>query len=166
MTDKKQCSKCKVFQLLEKFNEGRKQCNVCLENKLRYREAHKEQIQQKSKEYYENNKEQIADKNKTYRENNKDAILEKKKNYRENHKDEIKQKAKDYREKNKEDINEKQKDYKQLKVECPLCKCFVGKYRMKKHQQTSKHQLRVKGRENNNDTVREYIETTSDFEQE
>ena len=57
MTDKKQCSKCKVFQLLEKFNEGRKQCNVCLESKRRYREAHKEQIQEKAKVYYEQNKE-------------------------------------------------------------------------------------------------------------
>ena len=36
---------------------------------------------------------------------------------------------------------------------------------MEKHQQTSKHQLRVKGQENNNDTVRDYMETTSDFEQ-
>ena len=61
MTDKKQCSKCKVFQLLQKFNEGRTQCNVCLENKRRYREAHKEQLQQKSKNYYENNKEKLAD---------------------------------------------------------------------------------------------------------
>ena len=131
MTDNKQCSKCKVFQLLEKFNDGRKQCNVRLESKRRYREAHKEQIQQKSKEYCENN-EQIVEKKMTYRENNKDTILEKNKNYRENHKDIIKQKAKEYRENNKENINEKQKDYNQLKVECPLCKCFVGKYRMKK----------------------------------
>ena len=59
MTDKKQCSKCKVFQPLERFKEERKQCNLCLESKQRYRENHKETLSQKAKEYYENNKENI-----------------------------------------------------------------------------------------------------------
>ena len=57
MTDKKQCSKCKVFQPLERFKEERKQCNLCLESKQRYRERNKETLSQKAKEYYENNKE-------------------------------------------------------------------------------------------------------------
>ena len=57
MTDKKQCSKCKVFQPLERFKEERKQCNLCLGSKQRYRERNKETLSQKAKEYHENNKE-------------------------------------------------------------------------------------------------------------
>ena len=132
MTDKKQCSKCKVFQLLEKFNEGRKQCNVCLENKLRYREAHKEQIQQKAKEYYEQNKEH-------------------KQAYR--------------------------KEYNQRKIECQYCRCMVSPQHKAKHERTNKHINNVKNpkppkreetpKENKQTTqkqIREYIETSSDFE--
>ena len=132
MTDKKQCSKCKVFQLLEKFNEGRKQCNVCLENKLRYREAHKEQIQQKAKVYYEQNKEHRQ----AYR-----------------------------------------KEYIQRKIECQYCRCMVSPQHKAKHERTNKHINNVKNpkppkreetpKENKQTTqkqIREYIETSSDFE--
>ena len=51
MTDKKLCSKCKVFQLLEMFKEERKQCNIRLESKKGYRERNKETLSQKAKEY-------------------------------------------------------------------------------------------------------------------
>ena len=67
MTDKKQCSKCKVFQPLERFKEERNQCNLCLESKQRYRERNKETLSQKAKEYYENNKENIKQYKQEYR---------------------------------------------------------------------------------------------------
>ena len=59
MTDKKQCSKCKVLRIVDDFKEGRKQCNVCLENKRRYREHHKEELKVKAQEYREKNREEI-----------------------------------------------------------------------------------------------------------
>ena len=52
MADKKQCSKCKVFQPLN-YNNECKQCNKCLENKRRYREQHKETLKQYAQQYYE-----------------------------------------------------------------------------------------------------------------
>ena len=137
MTDKKQCSKCKVFQLLEKFNEGTKQCNVCLESKRRYREAHKEEIQQKAKVYYEQNKE---------------------------HKQQY---IKEYRE-----------EYIKQKIECQYCRCMVSPQHKAEHERTKKHINNVKNpkpqkteettKENKPQTtqeeIREYIETSSDFE--
>ena len=56
MTNKKQCSKCKIFQPLNDYKNECKQCRVYLENKKRYREQHKEGIKQCAKEYYERKK--------------------------------------------------------------------------------------------------------------
>ena len=56
MTEKKQCSKCKTFQPLDGYNDGRTQCNMCLGNKRRYREKHHEELREKAKEYYRINK--------------------------------------------------------------------------------------------------------------
>ena len=55
--NKKQCPKCKVFQPLDRYTDGRIQCNICLESKRKYRENHREQLRQKACEYYEANKE-------------------------------------------------------------------------------------------------------------
>ena len=44
MTDKKQCSKCKVFQPLNYYRDECKQCKICLEAKQRYREKKQRQI--------------------------------------------------------------------------------------------------------------------------
>ena len=143
-SDKKQCSKCKAFQPLDRFKEDRKQCNICLESKRRYREKHREELQQKAKEYYQQNKDKVKERTKTYKEQNRDTIVEKNKQYREDHKEEIKQKKKEYYEQNKEQIQEKQKKYKDQKVECPICKTMVAKYQMKRHEQNLVHQRKLK----------------------
>ena len=98
METKKQCSKRKVLQPLDKYRDGRTQCDVCLEQKRRYRE---------------------------------------------NYRDELKQRAKAYYEKDREELCEKQTIHQNQKVECPLCKRLVGKYRMKQHEQTFKHQMKI-----------------------
>ena len=95
MTDKKQCSKCKVFQPLDYKNEC-KQCNKCLENKRRYREQHKETLKQYAQHYYERTKEELSDKKKET-------------------------------------------------LECPICKCEVRKYTMKRHEESIKHQMNING---------------------
>ena len=59
MEDKRQCSKCKVLRIVDDFKEGRKQCNVCLDNKRRYREKHKEELSNNNKEYHEKNREEL-----------------------------------------------------------------------------------------------------------
>ena len=99
MEDKKQCSKCKAFQPLQRYTEGRIQCNVCLEQKRRYREKHRDELRERAKQYYKQNRGEICEKQTT------------------THSD---------------------------RVECPLCKCMVGKYRLKQHEQTFKHQMKIK----------------------
>lgn len=75
--EKKQCTKCKVIRLTNDFKEGRTQCNKCLAIKQKYRENHREKLNEKAKEYYENNKDKKAEYNKKYREENKEKINEK-----------------------------------------------------------------------------------------
>lgn len=62
------CTKCKVNQPLNRFTEGRTQCNLCLETKRRYRETHREEINEKAKQYYSNNKDYRLEYQKQYRE--------------------------------------------------------------------------------------------------
>lgn len=66
MSDKKQCPKCKVLQPLERYTEGRIQCNICLEQKQRYREKHREELREKAKTYYYGYKERRREINKEY----------------------------------------------------------------------------------------------------
>ena len=66
-TEVKKCSKCKVLQPLNRYAEGRTQCNVCLEIKRRYREKHRQELRDKQKEYYSQNKEERAEYGKQYR---------------------------------------------------------------------------------------------------
>ena len=33
----------------------------------------------------------------------------------------------------------KNKEYKQQMIECPICKCHIGKYRVVIHEETNKH---------------------------
>ena len=40
-----------------------------------------------------------------------------------------------------------QKQYNSLKIECSVCKCLVGKYTIKRHEESQKHQLKLKGQE-------------------
>ena len=62
MTDKKQCSKCKVFQSLNYYRDESKQCKICLEAEQRYREKHRDKLRQYAKEYYEKKKEEVNEK--------------------------------------------------------------------------------------------------------
>ena len=52
MTDKKQCSKCKVFQPPNYFKHKCKQCKLCLEAKQRYRETNRNKIREYARQYY------------------------------------------------------------------------------------------------------------------
>ena len=72
----------------------------------------------------------------------RNVCLDSKKRYREKHKEEIKQKNEEYRQNNEEQISQYHKNI--PKVECPLCKCLVGKYAMKQHEQTIIHQRKMK----------------------
>jgi len=67
MSEKKQCPKCKGLQPLKRYTQGRIQCNVCLEQKQRYREKHREELRDKAKAYYEQNREQKHEYQKQYR---------------------------------------------------------------------------------------------------
>lgn len=54
MTDQKERPKWKVLQPLERFTEGKTQCEVCRKNKQTYREKHREILREKleiNKEY-------------------------------------------------------------------------------------------------------------------
>ena len=113
MIDEKKCSKCKNLKPDNNFSEGRALCNKCIEYKRQYREQHREELRLAQKEYYARNKE------------------------------EIQQRKKEYYENNKEKINEKQKENNGAKIECTICKCKVGKYRMKIHEQSIKHQQKA-----------------------
>ena len=72
-----------------------------------WRELHKEELKEQSKNYKELNKEELIKKNKQYRELHKDEIKEKRKQYRELHKDEIKEKKRQYYQQKK--LKEKEK---------------------------------------------------------
>ena len=96
MSETKQCSKCKVFRPLHQIEGNNKNCNICLEQRRRYREKHREEIKPKAKEYYQNNK---------------------------------------------KELNEKQNE----KYECPVCKCFVREYAMRRNEQSIKHQQNLNG---------------------
>ena len=90
----------------------------------KYREEHKDNIKEQSKQYYEQNKDKI----KQYREQNKEQILEQRKQYREqnkdkikqyyeDNKDKIKQTSKQYYETNKDKIREYQREYREQNKE-------------------------------------------------
>ena len=66
-TEVKKCSKCKVLQPMNRYVEGRTQCNVCLEIKRKYREKHRQELRDKQKEYYSQNKAERAEYGKQYR---------------------------------------------------------------------------------------------------
>ena len=73
------------------FTPDCNECNKHLNTRWRYRQSHKEQINEYNKKYYQQNKEQIQKLNKE-------------------------------------------------KIECTYCKCLVGKYKIKIHNQSNKHQ--------------------------
>ena len=52
MTDKKQCSKCQVFQPLNYFKNECKQSKLCLEAKQGYREKNEDKFREYARQYY------------------------------------------------------------------------------------------------------------------
>ena len=63
-----------------------------------------------------------------------------KRRYREQHKETLKQYAQQYYERKKEELSDKKKET----LECPICKCEVRKYTMKRHENI-KHQMNING---------------------
>ena len=102
MTDKKQCSKCKVFQPLNYYSDECKQCKNCLEAKQRYREKNRDNLGQYAIQYHQRRKEQTT---------------------------------------------EEKKDTNELKTECPVCGSIINKYQVKRHEESIKHQTKLKGKE-------------------
>jgi len=79
-----------------------------------------------NRKYYEKNKEKIDQ----YNQKNKEKISEYKREYREKNKEKISEYNREYNQNNKEKIKKK--------VVCEYCKCEVGKYYLKKHQESAK----------------------------
>ena len=74
------------------------------------------------------------------------VCLESKRRHRERHKEEISIKYKEYYDSNREKLNEK--------ADCPLCKCYVKASAMKRHEQSMKHQMKIKGTTNHQNNNR------------
>ena len=102
MTDKKQRSKCKIFQPLNYFKNECKQCKICLEVKQRYREKNRDKLWQYAIQYHQSKKEQTT---------------------------------------------EAKKDTNELKTECPVCGSVINKYQVKRHEESIKHQMKLKEQE-------------------
>ena len=64
MTDKKQCSKCKVFQPLNYYRDECRQCRLCLEAKQGYREKNRDKLRQYAIQYHQRKKEQTTEEKK------------------------------------------------------------------------------------------------------
>ena len=43
--------------------------------------------------------------------------------------------------------NRGKKNTNELKIECPLCGSIINKYQVKRHEQSIKHQIKLKGQE-------------------
>jgi len=98
-----------------------------LRNKLvskRYRELHKEELNQKKKEYYNNNKDKVKQKVREYYNNNKDKVRE----YG------IK-----YRTKNREIVLEKNRIYASKIIKCDACNVSFRQDNLSKHNKTKLH---------------------------
>ncbi len=71
----KVCNKCNIKKDVTEFYSGRKKCKTCYsEQKKRYREEHRDEINKKSREYYYENHQMMLDKRKEYRENNYEEV--------------------------------------------------------------------------------------------
>ncbi len=99
--------------------EKRTKERIYVNNRYANDEEFREKRKQASNEFYSENKEEINQKKKVYRDENKEKINARRKVYRD---------------KNKEEINAKRR----VKVVCEYCKCEVGKYYLKKHQESAK----------------------------
>jgi len=75
----------------------------------KYREEHREELNEKSKQWYQINKERLQEVRKRYRDNNKEKINEHLKVYYINNKDKIKKRQQTFREKNRTEINRKRR---------------------------------------------------------
>jgi hypothetical protein len=99
-------------------------------------------------EWHEDNKPTIKEYQKEWHEKNKPKIKEQQKEYREANNTKITELNKRYRELNKEKIQEYQKEYYEThkdKIKCD-CGCLVMKHKLKRHQQTKKHNVLMKNK--------------------
>ena len=49
--------------------------------------------------------------------------------------------------KEKRNTQQRKKNTNELKIECPLCGSIINKYQVKRHEQSIKHQIKLKGQE-------------------
>ena len=135
----RQCSKCKKYKSLDDYRPDRKLCNQCLEEKAIYRENHREELREKSKQDYQNNREEKLEKRRAYVSANPEKVLQQKKEYRERCRERIKEQRKEYYQEHREERLENNKQYQKQTIQCPVCNCQVRKYKFSIHEQTKKH---------------------------
>ena len=111
---------------------------ILIRKKKHYREANREELNNKARKRYEENRDDLLQKTKDYISNNHDKVLQQKKEYRERSKEQIREKAKEHYEANKTKILLNQKCYRNQKIMCPACRCEIDKYN-KQHEKTNKH---------------------------
>ena len=75
------------------------------------------------------------------------TCLEAKQRYRENNRDKLRQYAIQYYHRKREQAIEEKKDTNELKTECPVCGSIINKYQVKRHEESFKHQNKLKGKE-------------------
>lgn len=97
-----------------------------------YRATYVEQIKEQSKEYRATHAEELKEKIKAYRATHVEEIKEQRKEYYDKNAKELKEKRKAYYATNAKELNEKKKE----KIECPLCKKFICKSCLRRHQKT------------------------------
>ena len=59
----------------------------------------------------------------------------------------MKQYAIQYHQRKKEQTTDEKKDTNELKTECPVCGSIIDKYQVKRHEQSTKRQIKLKGQE-------------------
>ncbi|AGE57724.1 hypothetical protein ATCVNTS1_639R [Acanthocystis turfacea Chlorella virus NTS-1] len=102
----KRCPSCK------KYHEAKtSKCGRCKDQGKRYRETHKERIQEDKKKEYQKNKDKYLARAKTYYEDNKEAKIAYQKEYAEKNKDAVSKREREYREKNKEHLDAYYKEW-------------------------------------------------------
>jgi hypothetical protein len=101
-------------------------CNIPTRTQKEYREAHKQELAQKSKKYREVHKQELAQKKKKYYEDNKEILNVK---------------NKEYNEKNKTRLRAK-------KAERVICECGFNSSRtnLTRHRKSARHQKLLEGR--------------------
>ena len=99
----KTCSKCGVEKSIDQFRIGHKQCHQCeLDYKKLYREANREEVNQKTRDYHSLNKEREREVHNRYMETHREERARYQKQFRQENKELLSEQERKYRELHKE----------------------------------------------------------------